>query len=210
MFRLMLLLGFTTASLAPLNAEVVYDVFFRIGATEQIDQELIVGAGTIINDVSVIFRESIDTGDSPVVGNSQLGGAAINIAAIGGTGQFTNVATTTAFNVPSGQADSDTIAGAAFGVGPAFTETRTGVFDTVVGSLRLVAPSGPDQRTQFSLSDFDPRETANNFRGIAGQAINDQDIRFRSLTLVTAIPEPSAALLLACGSAGLILRRRRR
>ncbi len=192
----------------PARADVVYDVFFQFQGQELLDGSLEVTPGTRFDALDVIFRETVTGTSQPVVGESQLGGVGIAIVPDGGSGSFTNITTNPLFSIGN---SSDAIAGAALGVGPALEEVGvgTGIFQTSVGTVDLIAPSAPHETTVFRLADLQP--TSNNFRGILGQPIDDSAINFRTLT-ITAIPEPSSvfALVALTGSVVVTSRRRRR
>jgi hypothetical protein len=206
MYRLLASFVLIFGATAPARAEVVYDVFFQFQGQELIDDVLLVSPGTRFDAVDVIFRETVTGSSQPVVGNSQLGRVGIAIVPTGGSGDVTDFATNPLFTIG---VLPDAIAGFTFDVGPALEEigTDSGIFQASVGTVSLIAPSTPFETTVFRMGDLQPG--SNNFRGIAGQTIDDSAINFRQLT-ITAIPEPSGVFALVALAGGVVATSRRR
>lgn len=195
------------------RADLVYDVFYRIDGSDAIDSTVFTSPGTVFTGTEVVFRETVTGGDTPVLGSSSLAGVAIDLSSVGGSGLFSNVTTSTAFNIPSFLADSDTIAGAAIGVGVIPVESSPGVFDAVVGTVDLTAPGNFGEQTLFTLADAQPASTISNFDVIGPGDIDDSAIRFRAVTLTatsTAVPEPGSFAFLSVMGTFLAMRRGRR
>ena len=194
------------------HAALVYEVFYRLNGADAIDSTILTSPGAVFSDAEIVFRETVTGGDTPVLGSSSLGGVAIDLSFAGGSGFFSNVTTSTGFNIPLPFADSDTIAGAAFGVGISPFESSFGVFDAVVGTVDLTAPSVIGEQTFFALADSQPALTTSNFDVVGAGDIDDLAIQFRTLTLAaSAVPEPgSVAFLAVAGTVLGVARRKRR
>ena len=199
-----LLCLFVTAQAA--RAEVVYDVFFRSTLGDSLDDQYSVDPGAQFQ-ADIILRESVTGTSSANIGANGLGGLAYRIGTAGGDGTF-NITARPTFQLTTFNT-SNTVGGAnLFGSIVPVQDLGSGVFEANIGTVSLTAPNSGV--TQFTLSDPRPES---DFAGLGqGNNIDDAAVSFRSMTLssITAIPEPSSALMLAGFGGVALLRRRRR
>ena len=196
------------------DAALVYDVFFRVAGTDEIDTTLNIGpAGATFTGVEVVFRETLtDPGnDVAVFGNAPLSSVGVDINNAGG-GDVANAQAVAALFLPAGAlADANTIAAGSFITGLNATNVGgTGtVFEGVVGTVDLTVGAG--ETVVFSLADAQPGAAQSNFRTTASE-IDDISLNFRMLTInsVTAVPEPSSFMVLGMIGMAAAVRRRRK
>ncbi len=185
------------------RSEVVYELFFRSSFGDSLDELFVVAPGERF-EASVILQETVTGTSEANVGVNGLGGFGYRISTLGGDGSFEITARPntlfTTFDTP------DAAGGANFASTVAPVESiGNGVFEVNIGTVALTAPT-LGAVTEFQLSDPRP---ASDFAGLGtGNNIEDDLVRFRSVTL-SAIPEPSSAFALA-GLAGCIVATSRR
>ena len=190
------------------SAEIVYDVYYRVGAFESIDGNLNVNPNTTLDDVQVVLRETI--GD-PVNEASNMAGGIQGFA-------FDLIADDlnwiTDANVTDGffqEPVSSVPALLAFNFPNDFepvTKLSDSQYEFVLGTVDLSGPALPGQQRTFSIRDRNPG--SNSDQQLSTTAIDDL-ITTRSLTLTAvAVPEPSTALALLGGLGCLVASTRRR
>jgi hypothetical protein len=232
MFRLLRFVCFAMvafAVLAPARAELVYDLAFRFsGDTAPIanganfvvsSNQQFVGVELLLVERVFGTTQSIFGNDALVSGNrfGNLLGFQANLGAIGADGQFANAQVNTTGGAANPNNDADTVAyldlGSAIFNQPGLGSTliEPGVRAALLGTVDLTAPTLG--QTTFTLSDF---STANGDFGTFGvgglenaAAASGGSFNNGSFS-VTAVPEPSSFLALAClGVGGAWYRRRR-
>lgn len=200
----MLLTALITASTS--QAASVFELFFSVNGQEGLDSTFVEPAGAVLPS-EIIFRETVTDGTGQIT-IPGIGFVNANITAVGGDGSFSTPQVSSALT-PIGTADADTLAGSGFFSGVNPVETSPGVFDAVVGTIDLTAPTFGS--TTFTLSDFGG---GNDFEIVGGGGIDDADVIFRSVTVTTttAVPEPNsmAALAMLGGTIAIRYRRRRK
>ena len=190
------------------SGEIVHDVFYRTPGGEALESnfELVPGESF---DAEVVFRERVSGGTAPIIGETGLGGIGLDLTANGGDGRM-KILERPNFQISATFDDDDTIAGASpFGGVAPVNSPSEGVYEAVVGSVRLTAPTLAGSETVFSFAD--PQPTADNFAGVGpGTTLDDSAINFSSVS-VTAVPEPGSLLALsALATGGFVYHRRRR
>ncbi|QDV41608.1 hypothetical protein Enr13x_14510 [Stieleria neptunia] len=206
MMRLITCLCLFVAMGTVCHSAIVYDLFLRTSRGDSLDLEYNVAPqDQLLADV--ILRETVTAPDDPNIGATGLGAFGFMISSTGGDGTF-SITSRPNFQLTTFNTD-DTVGGAnIFGVVAPTTDRGNGVFESTLATVQLTAPTAG--RTVFEL--LDPRSGASDFAGVgAGKNIDDASIRTRSLSLITAVPEPSSlAFLTAVGTACVVGRRKRR
>jgi hypothetical protein len=190
------------------SGEIVHDVFYRAPGGEPLEPRMQLLPGESF-DAEIIFRETVSGGTAPIIGETGLGGIGLDLISNGADGRV-EVLERPNFQIPANINDDDTIAGASpFGGIAPVSSPSEGVFEAVVGSVRISAPTLAGSETVFSFAD--PQPTADNFAGVgAGTTLDDSAINFSSVS-VTAVPEPGSLLALsALATGGFVYQRRRK
>ena len=185
------------------SSEIIYDMFFRVGAFDGLDETLVVDPNSSIGDVQLILRETTTAGEDSAM-EAGVRSIGINVLSTH-PNSFTSQTPNSEFATPNGAGtDEDTLFSfSLFGLA-ASQRISSNVVEFTMGTIDLVGPPVAEETT-FALEDFDTGQ--DNFL-LASGAI-DNLVTPRTLT-ITAIPEPSAVLMLAAIGACVSVRRRRR
>ncbi|QDT61810.1 hypothetical protein SV7mr_43500 [Stieleria bergensis] len=190
------------------SAEIVYDVYYRVGAFESIDGNFSVNPNTTLDDVQVVVRETI--GD-PVNETSLMAGGiqgfAFNLIA-DDLNWITDANVTDGFFQEPASSVPALMAVNFPGDYEAVTKLSDSQYEFVLGTVDLAGPALPGQQRIFSIRDRNP---GSNFDQQLSTGAIDNLITTRTLTLTAvAVPEPSTALALLGGLGCLIATGRRR
>ena len=189
------------------NAASVFELFFRVDGIDGLDTTLIQTPG-LVSPSEIVLRETVTNMTDPLTPLG-INGINANIQATGSDGSFSAPGIVSPLVANANTADADTLGAFNFFAGINPVEISPNVFDAVVGTIDLTAPTVG--ATTFTLSDF---SAGNDFDVLTPATIPDGDITFRSVTLqsTTAVPEPGsmATLALLGGTAAIRYRRRRK
>ncbi|OYP36091.1 PEP-CTERM sorting domain-containing protein [Rhodopirellula sp. MGV] len=207
--RILICLALLIAAVPSVQAELVYDVFYRANGIDAIGNTVInVDPDQTIRGVEVILRETATGADTNLLETSGLRTYAIELNS---TAQdaFQNGTRNPNFQFSASGNDGDTFTAFNFAGGTQGSGVAANTVELSLGTVDLVGPTVGSQVT-FSLADYQP---ANPNFTMANNYNFDQFINFgNTLTLasVTAIPEPSSFALIGTLGAAVMLRRRRR
>jgi hypothetical protein len=201
---------------SPIEAAITYDLFIRTSVGDGLDTTVQVNPGQQIGG-TVVLRETISGTNDSLFAAANLNAFNATVSASGSDGRFDELTIDASGGADFGSS-ADTITYSAFGPilsqpGKSATEVGSDVREIVLGSLQLFAPTGGE--TTFTVADATSADgdftTFNSgASGLESLSVESGGGFFgRSLT-VTAIPEPSSIAMLAIGSCGLLIRRRRR
>ncbi|MCC9599429.1 PEP-CTERM sorting domain-containing protein [Stieleria sp. JC731] len=207
--RILFCIALLFAAVPSVQAELVYDVFYRAAGVDGIGSAVLnVAPDETIRGVEVILRETATNSETSPLGTGGLRGYAIELQS-STPGSFENGAYNSSFQFPATGNDGDTFSAFNFAGGTAGVEVAANTVELSLGTVDLIGPTLGNQ-IQFSLADFSP--SVDNFV-LANNVALDDVINFgNTLTLasITAIPEPSSFALIGTLGSVVLLRRRRR
>ncbi|WP_182867363.1 PEP-CTERM sorting domain-containing protein [Rhodopirellula sp. JC639] len=225
-----------TASATPASAAIVYNLAFRLpGEVASFDSRITADAGETFSGVEILLIETVDSPSESILGNDSLVDAFVpnrfgnltafkaSVEASGSDGDFSSLSSNLDGGNPGPGLNDRTISFLAIGAGlgsAGKTSVALGVLpngktarEAVLGTVTLIAPTAGE--TTFSVNDFSSVSSDFGTFGIGSLEIASRDsggsFNNGSLTLVTAIPEPSSlAFLMAVGTICVARRRQRR
>ena len=206
LFTLVALLS--VMSLGSANAAITFDLFIRTSVFDGFDNTFELRPSESI-DGTIVLRETVTDGTESLLAAANLNAAGVRVSATGSDGTFENLVTDT----EGGFAPNNTPDTLTFGaLGGGFSQPGKppvdlggGIREITLGGLTLNGPSTGE--TTFALNDINPTATGDftTFQAV----LDSGEFNYRSVT-ITAIPEPTSALMLLGAGSMVYLRRRRR
>lgn len=219
--RTFLLLILVSAAFCPdAQSAVVYDLFLRpAGGSAGLDTSLAVAPGQTLTGVEIVLRETLSGADVSLLTAANLNGYDVDVFDSGSDGSFANLTVDSTGGFAPASNDADTIVYAALGAAlaqPGRSATGSGsVFEAILGTADLIGPTTGS--TVFSVADGDPgfdgSFTTFNTIGVGLESLavaSGGSFNGRSLTLTTAVPEPSTSVLALFAAGIWIVRTRKR